>query len=477
MSTQKYYNINFEREVVVQGKNTTFLSITRNEEEFTDPDDNLVIVLYPQVNTWEHYATVTIQLDEPGSILKDTWKFKYVINPNLPNVNEPSLKQIVHGLEILNWETIAASLVNVINPNEGVPLEIAPYGNGIGLNYGFSIKSKNGVPFTPPVSVISGIELGKYNTDEGASWQINGGNASKQVTALEKTTTPSYWQPFDTTLPNPFDGTIFGTYGNDTGFFSRKTPTWISIGYDPNNTNNNGASIRIDYDGKIDSHLKLNLVIAKISKFKSNPKDLVLNSDLITPIPYTTGTYGWKTGSDIPRDYQEVHFFGYREDYVKTKRDNEPISFDIANPIYDDQASYALLKTNPKISGNVKLTTDSNGDIWLNSFDANDELANSAYKKYQISPASTYQRDVHYFFNKGKTPANVVFEPYQFDTQYLNTKRTFEQQYDNFYNYGVEQLRSKFYDEDFTFLSPLWLRKEVPDFLNHKGDRKVKSSS
>ena len=461
MNTQNYYNINFEREVVVQGKNTTFLSITRNENEF-DPNDNLVVVLFPQVNTWEHYATINIQLDEPGTILKDTWKFKYAVgSPALPNVNEPSLKQIVYGLEILNWETIAASLVNVINPNEGIPLEIIPYGNGVDLNYGFSIKSKNGAAFTPPVSVITGVELGKYNTEDGSSWQINGGNTSKQVQALEKQNSSTYWQPFDTTYSNPFDGTTFGIYGQDTGFFSRKSNAWISLPYDQNNTENNGISIRVDYDGKLDSHLKLNLIIAKISKFNLSPKDLVLNG--LTQ--YSTGAYGWKDGVDIPRDYQEVHFFGYREDYVKTKRDNEPISFNIENPIYDDQASYALLKTNPKISGNVKLTTDSNGDIWLNSFDANDELANSAYKKYQISPTSTYQRDIHYFFNKGKTPANVVFEPYQFDTQYLNTKRTFDQQYDNFYNYGVEQLRSKFYDEDFTFLAPLWLRKEVPDFF------------
>jgi len=462
MSTPNFYNINFEREVVVQGKNTTFLSITRNEDEF-NPNDNLVVVLYPQVNTWEHYVTVNIQLDEPGTILKDTWKFKYAVgSPALPNVNDPSLKQIVYGLEILNWEVIAASLVNNINPNEGIPLEITPYETGIDLNYGFSIKSKNGVTFTPPTSIITGVELGKYNTEENNSWQINGGDTSKQVAALENQAATTYWQPFDTTYKNPFDGTIFGTYGQDTGFFSRKKAAWISLPYDSNNTENNGISIRVDYDGELDSHLKLNLIIAKINKFRLLPRDLITND---SGSQFTTGTYGWKNGADIPRDYQEVHFFGYREDYVKTKRDNEPISFDIENPIYDDQSSYALLKTNPKISGNVKLTTDSNGDIWLNSFDANDELANSAYKKYQISPTSTYQRDVHYFFNKGKTPANVVFEPYQFDTQYLNTKRTFDQQYDNFYNYGVEQLRSKFYDEDFTFLAPLWLRKDVPEFF------------
>ena len=461
MSTQKFYNINFDREVVVQGKNTTFLSITRNESEM-GTNDSLVVVLYPQVNTWEHYATVNIQLDEPGTVLKNTWKFKYIVPPNLPDANEPSLRQIVYGLEILNWETIAPSLVNAINPTEGVPLEIVPYGNGLDLNFGFSIKSKNGVNFTPPVSVINGVKLGKYNIEESDSWQINGGTTSRQVESLENQLATTYWQPFDTTYANPFDGTIFGVYGKDTGFFSRKNSAWINLPYDQNNTKNNGISIRVDYDGKLDSHLKLNLIIAKIDNFRLLPKDLI-TTDL--GVPFATGPYGWKTGSNIPRDYQEVHFFGYREDYVKTKRDNEPISFDIENPIFDDKASYALLKTNPKISGNVKLTTDSNGDIWLNSFDANDELANSAYKKYQISPTSTYQRDVHYFFNKGKTPSNIVFEPYQFDTQYLNTKRTFDQQYDNFYNYGVEQLRSKFYDEDFTFLAPLWLRKDVPDFF------------
>ena len=455
MSTPNFYNINFEREVVVQGKNTTFLSITRNDEEI-GADQDLVIVLYPQRNTWEQYKNVSvISKGQDNTYYPEiVWKFQYTSPQEISKVNDPKFERIFNDLEVLNWYDIDPNLITA----GGVPLTVIDYKPGIG----FSLKSLNNQYFTPPNNVIN-LNLGKNDITDADNWKINAGVVSEQIKALENQISPTYWKPFDN-LPNPFDGTtltVVSDYGKYTGFFSRKNASWIRIPKDNTNVNNNGASIRIDFDGKKNSHLKLNILVARMSNLAAQPQDLVYGHT-------TTGEFGWKiqgASQDESRDYQEVHFFGYTEDYVKTKRDNTPVSYKIENPIYDDQASYALLKTNPKISGNVKLTTDSNGDIWLNSFDANDELANSSYKKYAISPSSTYQRDLHYFFKKGKTPSNIVFEPYQFDNQYLNTKRTFEQQYDNFYNYGVEQLRSKLYDEDFTFLAPLWLRKDVPDFF------------
>jgi poly(3-hydroxybutyrate) depolymerase len=68
---------------------------------------------------------------------------------------------------------------------------------------------------------------------------------------------------------------------------------------------------------------------------------------------------------------------------------------------------------------------------------------------------STYPRDLYKFFKNGQTPTSIIFDLYQVDNLYQNTKRNLYEQFDNFYNYGVEQLKSKYYDENFSFFAPL----------------------
>ena len=131
--------------------------------------------------------------------------------------------------------------------------------------------------------------------------------------------------------------------------------------------------------------------------------------------------------------------------------------------ITQDETSFGLTKTNPKLAGNVKITIDSNNDIWLNSIDAEKELADDKYKKYRIGPDSSYAIDLNKFFDYGQTPTEIVYSLYQRDESYLSTKRSFDEQYDRFYQYGAAQLPSKFYDENFSFFAPLYLKTEIPE--------------
>ena len=72
----------------------------------------------------------------------------------------------------------------------------------------------------------------------------------------------------------------------------------------------------------------------------------------------------------------------------------------MARKIIKQNSSFGVLRANPRISGNVKITTDSNGDIWLNSIDSNQEMSNQAYKGFRVSPESSYDRDIYTFFKK-----------------------------------------------------------------------------
>jgi len=130
----------------------------------------------------------------------------------------------------------------------------------------------------------------------------------------------------------------------------------------------------------------------------------------------------------------------------------------------DKTSSFGLVRTNPKISGNVKITVDSEGLIWLNTIDATKELSASEFKKFRIgTTSSSYEADLKKFI--GKLPPAIVFAAKENKPDPKNTSTSFQDQYDFFYNMGAQNLISKFYDEDYSYFAPLWLRDDLPEYF------------
>lgn len=160
---------------------------------------------------------------------------------------------------------------------------------------------------------------------------------------------------------------------------------------------------------------------------------------------------------------------------VKTSREIGPLLIQDENLNYliqqygkkitQDETSFGILRTNPQMTGNVKISVDSTNNIWLNSIESVKELADDRFKKYRLSPDSSFAIDIKRFFDYGQTPKEIVFSLYQADTQYTSTKRSYAQQFDRFYLYGVSQLKSKFYPEDFSFFAPLYMKEEIPEYF------------
>lgn len=466
MAIPNFYKIDVEREVVLQGRSSFFITISRNDIGLGAmlPTEKLCIIGFPQSYTFEHRAEIEVT---SSSILGPTKSIAFynppaVLDPSPLNVDTPSFNRVTKGLAIRNWWELDPAITVA-----DAPVFVTDYTLG-----SIKVESTTGYLWSPPpISPGTILKLGEFATSDGDNWMINAANAAELSYTVYDATNPNINFSAQTNLlfPNVFDGTSFTTYGDDTGFITRGSSFWTVISpqlaTSTGNTQTNAVTFRIDYDGKADSHLKLNFIIYR---------DAITPPASFGPYPYTntfvTAPYGLKSGngaggySDVA-DYQEIHLFGYPEDYVRPVKNVETVSYPIVNPLYDDRSSYGLLKTNPKLTGNVKLTVDSIGDIWLNSFNASQELSDASYKKFSVSASSTYQKDLYTFFKNGKTPADVVFDLYEYDDQYLNSKPTYNQQFDNFYNYGVEQLNSKFYDEDFTFLAPIWLRKNLPDYF------------
>ncbi len=129
-----------------------------------------------------------------------------------------------------------------------------------------------------------------------------------------------------------------------------------------------------------------------------------------------------------------------------------------------DKASFQLIRTNPKLTTNVKLIVNSSGKIFLESFDANQVLSNSIYKAIPVDPKSSYDKDVASFYATRKTPKEVA---YSLKEQSENTAvlPTYDQQYEMFYASGTEAISSEAYTEDLGILAPLWLEEQIPDYF------------
>ncbi len=484
MKGPKFYSIDFTREIVLQGKSNAFLTISRNDDELNQ-DETLYIVAYPSTNTFNSYASVTGNggniSSEPNAIDNVNLTGQFPENNKLGFNNAKPGHIIKNGHEFMPYgpDNIGPVIVKDVNKTYADPAYT------VNLSTDASLINKDNIPPGPPNALNQDvIHIGEWEVDNDLHWYINGKNLS-QYKKIALSDPPSRQRTV--TYPNLFDGTLKEFNLNileGTGYVGRESAGWAELYYD-NWVPNKSITFRIDFDGEIDSHLKLNFLIFKIGEAEKNVSlifgdlgPLIVPQSHIGPFnppgeSYVLPPYGIKSEKIIDNqsfisnniDYQELHIFGYTETNARSNRDAWQNEYVFEKPIYDDKSSYGLLKTNPKLSGNIKLTVDSSENLWLNSIDANNELSDSSYKKYSISSRSTYAKDLYSFFKNGKTPASIIFDLYQFDSTYQNTKRELNQQYDNFYNYGVEQLRNKFYDENFSFFAPLWLRKKIPDYF------------
>lgn len=124
-----------------------------------------------------------------------------------------------------------------------------------------------------------------------------------------------------------------------------------------------------------------------------------------------------------------------------------------------DDISFGILRTNPKLTTNVKLVVNSNGSLYMDSMESNTALSNTSFKKVPINPSGAYSLDISRFYNE--LPVNLRYEILRQDSD-LSVFADYAKQYENQYQYGASFNSTKLYDEQYKFFAPIWLDKKVP---------------
>lgn len=124
--------------------------------------------------------------------------------------------------------------------------------------------------------------------------------------------------------------------------------------------------------------------------------------------------------------------------------------------------SFGLVRTNPKLTGNIKLVVDSGQNLFFESIEANIELAKDKYKAYPIDPTSHHDSNLYRFLSNGSTPESIVFGV-KTNVSLDSTSSNFADQYDfSEYFAGARYCISKNYSEKFKYFAPIYLNTEVP---------------
>ena len=124
-----------------------------------------------------------------------------------------------------------------------------------------------------------------------------------------------------------------------------------------------------------------------------------------------------------------------------------------------DNKSFALLRTNPKLTSNSKLLVNSSGDLFLSSFRANKELSKIEYQKYEIKSSGIYSIDIANFYRN--LPLTQRYETLRASSD-VTLFSDYEFQYEDQYQYGAIQNTTKLYNEQYKIFAPIWLEKQVP---------------
>lgn len=136
-----------------------------------------------------------------------------------------------------------------------------------------------------------------------------------------------------------------------------------------------------------------------------------------------------------------------------------------ANMINSNMESFMLLRTNPKLTGNIKLVVGSDNTLYLDTFkvSATSILNKKEYRHQEISADGNYAYDVYNTFNN--VPSNEMYNVYPDSYDAHKNYYDLNLQIENIYEYGAEYNTDRLYSENMHILAPLYLGKHLPDYF------------
>jgi len=124
--------------------------------------------------------------------------------------------------------------------------------------------------------------------------------------------------------------------------------------------------------------------------------------------------------------------------------------------------SIYLLRANPALTTNVKLVVDSKYNLFLESYNANKELSDNKFKRYQINSSAFLSERIASFWRG--IPASLAFQVRN-DTKPDTLQQNLANQIDDTYYSGMRQVEDTRYEEEFQYNTTLEIGKSLPKWF------------
>lgn len=118
--------------------------------------------------------------------------------------------------------------------------------------------------------------------------------------------------------------------------------------------------------------------------------------------------------------------------------------------------SFQLIRTNPLLTTNIKLVVSSTDSIYLESFNTNSQLSDSKFKHFTVNKNRYYEEVINTFYNN--TPSSIAFD-IKYDNDSSLCYKDYSNQFDTIYFSGADQVEDEWYEEEFEYFAPLYIRK------------------
>ena len=238
MTGPNFYTIDFAREVVLQGKSTTFITIGRNDDALGSLDDLYVIVM-PNTRTFNSYLSGSQGPGPAGAIGAIGSPFEISTSSNYADTNKLSFNNVQSGMDVKNVWEFQHNMPGLSGPVSVTPTEIdflSPNKKRVYLDTDNYLN-----PITYPLP--GPIHIGEWDDTGKDRWKLNG-KLLKEYEQIAYNVPPSAQDVIN--LKNVFDGTVESFSGNvltGTGYVGRNPGGWAKVVRDTNNPN---ASVTLE---------------------------------------------------------------------------------------------------------------------------------------------------------------------------------------------------------------------------------------
>lgn len=193
-------------------------------------------------------------------------------------------------------------------------------------------------------------------------------------------------------------------------------------------------------------------------------------------LPFTVKSDAFITGNTVKysdlssyKDTYNVSYNSYETDnivstelYNTVKRNRLERQLK-SSDLHEDLSSGLLVRTNPSLTGNIKLNVTEDGNAYFDTFKVSNVLSKRQYRKQKIDLTNSYSYDIRKIYKS--LPKYDFYEP---EISNFNLDEIDIDKYhfvDSTYSYGCSTNDDPLYTENYSLLAPLYLNHKLPDYF------------